>query len=141
MPENLGPGEWLTIQLRKNEDILERSDLQGDLLQNSQHLRLQQKHSSDEIAQLHDHYHTEQTMIRNAMHDGDRLSSEYQELMLELQESQDEEDRKIAMLESEAKDYESRIETENSTLQNTITALDEEIKGLEEVQENNIKGQ
>ena len=88
MSQNLGPGEYLSIQLTVNEYIEAQSDLELQLMQNSQHLRLKQKNSSSQISQLQEQFTEEQTLIRNKMRGSERLSDEYYNLLQELEESQ-----------------------------------------------------
>ena len=94
-------GEHSTIQLYKAK----KHDLQNQVTFNSLTLRLKQKHSANDINQIHDKYGREETMIRNEMKGlDDKTGNEYLELMAELQELQDEEDRMVTQMEQAAKD-------------------------------------
>ena len=140
MSQNLGPGEYLSIQLTVNEYIEAQSDLELQLMQNSQHLRLKQKHSSNEISQLQQQFTEEQTLIRNEMRGAERLSDEYYNLLAELEESQAQQEMQISDIENEANDYAQKIETENSMLETQIAAIKEDKENLKQTQKNNIQG-
>ena len=66
-------------------------DIDAQMLRNSEDLRLKQKQSSAEVERIHGQYQQEESMVRNEMKGVDKLSDEYEELLTELQELQDEE--------------------------------------------------
>lgn len=129
-------GEHSTIQLYKAK----KHDVQHQVTFNSLTLRLKQKHSANEVSQIHDKYGREETMIRNEIRNlDDKSGNEYLELMAELQELQDEEDRIVTQMEQESKDYESKIELENASLETQLQAIDADLEGLEEMRKENIE--
>lgn len=129
-------GEHSTIQLYKAK----KHDLQNQVTFNSLTLRLKQKHSSNSVSDVHHKYGVEESMIRNEIRGlDDKSGNEYLELMTELQELQDEEDRIVTQMEQESKDYESKIEMENASLETQLQAIDADIEGLEEMRKQNIE--
>lgn len=99
------------------------SDIDAQMLRNSEDLRLKQKQSSAEIEKIHGQYHQEESMVRNEMRETEKVSDEYKELMSELEELQEEEDRLVSAQESQAKDYEEYIEIQNSSLETRREAI------------------
>jgi len=129
-------GEHSTIQLYKAK----KSDLTNQVTFNSLTLRLKQKHSANDVNEIHHKYGREEEMIRNEMKGlDDKTGNEYFELMSELQELKDEEDREVTQAEEASKEYETQIELENASLETQIQAIAADIEGLEEMRKENIE--
>lgn len=129
-------GEHTTIQLYKSK----KHDLQNQVTFNSLTLRLKQKHSANTVEQIHQKYGQEETMIRNEMKGlEDKTGNEYMDLMAELQELQDEEDRIVTEEEQKAKDFESKIEIQNASIETQLQAVTADLEGLEEMRKENIE--
>ena len=98
-------------------------------------------HSSHDIADIQAQYEPEIKQIRNEMrnHSEDKTSSEYFELMSELQELEDERDSKVKQLENEDTDREKMFETQDSQLEDRYNAVKADKEGLEEAQKSDIQ--
>lgn len=129
-------GEHSTIQLYKAK----KADLTNQVTFNSLTLRLKQKHSANDVNEIHHKYGVEEEMIRNEMKGlDDKTGNEYFELMSELQELRDEEDQMVTQAEQASKDYETQIELENAGLETQIQAIAADLEGLEEMRKENIE--
>jgi len=107
-------------------------DIDAELIDLSEDLRLKQKESASEIDNIRASFTLEEELIRNKMSDSDKVGNEYKELMNELAEMQDERDRKISKVESEAKDYESFIDIQKTNLETQRQAIDADLQGMKE---------
>lgn len=129
-------GPWSSIQLYKAK----RSDLQAQLLKNSTTLSLKQKHSSNDIQKIHEKYDQEEQMVRNEMNSlDDKTGNEYLELLSELEEIKDEDDRECEVAEAAAQEYEQKITVENSSIETQLQAVNADIEGFEEMRKDSIE--
>lgn len=129
-------GDHTSIQLYKAR----KADLDNQRIKNSESVNLRQKHSSNNIIQIHKKYDAEQQLVRNEMHNiDDKTNNEYLELLAELQEIQDMDDRETTTEETAAQDYESKMDLQNSTIEADIQAIDADIEGFEEMRKDSIE--
>lgn len=125
-----------TIQSEK----IYKNDLEAQITNNSQDLRLKQKHSSADSAEVNANYAADAELIRNEMNSlDDKTGAEYEELMAELKELQDDRDRQLTEIEEAATDYQNKIDIENDTLQTQLEAVNADIKGFEEARDQDIE--
>lgn len=119
---------------------LHKNDLEAQITNNSQDLRLKQKHSSADTAEINDNYEADAELIRNEMQGlDDKTGAEYEELMAELKELQDDRDRQLTEVEQASTDYQNKIDIENDTLQTQLEAVNADIKGFEEARDQSIE--
>lgn len=129
-------GSHVSIQLY----IAREHDLQDQITDNSMDLRLTQIHSSANIASIHDDYNREESMIRNEIRSlDDKGGFEYNDLMAELQELMDEEDRAVEEIERQNQDYESGITIENASLETQLQAVQADKEGFQESRKEDIE--
>ena len=132
-----GLTETLTIQTNKAM----ASDWQAQLLKISMRLRLIQKYAADSIAKIHNKYKPQKEAIRNqiANLDSDHTASEYQELITELNELGNQEEREVEKAESEQNDQEAALQLEQDSIQTRLEAINKDTDSLVEMRDSNIK--
>ena len=142
MADNLGPGEYNGTQLAINFFILNQANLEAQLIDNKETLALKQKESATKLAEIHFKYNQEESLIRTEMRSlaDSKLSTEYYNLLAELEELQNEEEMLATATETECKDYETRIQLENDNIETQIQAVQQDKEALEEMQKKNIEG-
>ncbi len=141
MPDKLGPGGYNGTQQAIDIMILEINDLEFQRLQNSESDQYIHKKSSYDIGEIQASYDPEIKLIRNEMRNSDdKTSSEYLELMSELEELEDERDHKIKVVEDATADKEKEFEIENTGIESRLEAIKADKEGLEEAQKSDIQG-
>lgn len=117
-----------------------KNDLEAQLTSNSMTLRLKQKHSASELASIHDEAREKQEFVRNNINSlDDKTGNEYRELMSELESLRDEEDRMAAQLEAESSYYEEWMQTQNTSLETELQAINADLEGMEEMRKQSIE--
>ncbi len=109
-------------QLASNSSIEKISELELQILTNSLELRECQKYTSNEISEINFKFDNEKDMVRNDLKDADKNSSEYTDLLRELEELSDEQDRTVAPKEAEISDKEKDVDEKNAALQAQLEA-------------------
>ena len=115
--------------------------LTNELTDNSMDLRLHQKHSSKEIADIHAQYAPEKERIQNEIEGLDKIEQqdEYQDLMTELKELREEEEAEVQRVEDETKDYETITQTENEMLEVQLEEVKTTTESFKEMLKQNIE--
>ena len=131
-----GLTETITIQANKAT----ASNWQMQLLKISMRLRLIQKYASDKINQIHAKFQPQKDEIRSkiASLDTEHTAREYQELMTELNNLENQEETEVKKVEGEQSDQESAIQLEQDGLQTRLEALQKDTETLESTRESNI---
>lgn len=113
----------------------------NELTDNSMDLRLEQKHSSNEIADIHAHYAPEKERIQNEIAGLDKIEQqdEYQDLMTELKELRDQEEAEVAQIEEDMKDQETAIQAENDILEVQLEEINTTTESFKEMLKQNIE--
>lgn len=115
-------------------------DLEGQLLDNNMALRIANKYSSSEIDNIQFKTDSEEDIIRNEMDAVDDVTSqEYEDLMMELNELKDEEDRQVSKIERESKDYQTEIEQENALVETQLEAARADKDAIEDNLKENVE--
>lgn len=116
--------------LAKLTGIALKNNIEDQMTTNSMELRTKQNASANVVTKLHRKYDVEQEMIQNEMDAcDDKTSDEYKELMAELKDSKEAEDKAVEQEEEKAQDYQNRIDNENAILQDRLTAISEDQEG------------
>ena len=104
-------------------------------------LRLHQKHSSTEIADVHAQYAPEKERIQNEIAGLDKIEQqeEYQNLMTELKELREEEEAEVQQIEDETNDYETIVQTENEMLEVQLEEVNTTTESFQEMLKQNIE--
>ena len=140
MADTLGPGSYNSSQLAIDLMILEMNDIELQRLQNSTTEQLLHKHASFDIAELQAQYDPEIKLIRNEMRSSDdKTSGEYFALMTELEELEDERDRKITDIENQDNDREKLFEQQDTMIETQYNAVKADKEGLEDAQKSDIE--
>lgn len=115
--------------------------LTNELTDNSMDLRLDQKHSSNEVTKIRSEYAPEKERIRNEIKELDKAENpnEYQELLGELNDLKEEEEAKIAKVEDELKEKETQIQSENETLEVQLEDVQTQTESFKEMLKQNIE--
>ena len=115
--------------------------LQAEITDNSMDLRLHQKHSSTEIADVHAQYAPEKERIQNEIAGLDKIEQqeEYQNLMTELKELREEEEAEVQQIEDETNDYETIVQTENEMLEVQLEEVNTTTESFQEMLKQNIE--
>ena len=102
----------------------QRQSIENQMTDNSMESRLKHKYSDNVVTRIHRQYDEEQSMIQNQMDAiDDKTSDEYKELMAELKDSKEEEDKAVEREENKATEYQDRIERENAVLEDRLSAI------------------
>ena len=115
--------------------------LTNELTDNSMDLRLLQKHTSNEIAQIRQQYKPEKDRINNKIEGLDKIEQqeEYQDLLTELRELKEEEEEKIATVEEKLSDQETEFQTENELLEVQLEDINTQTESFKEMLKQNIE--
>ncbi len=121
--------------------IAAENDIELQLNLNSQIKINQMNKSSDDVSKIHDKYGAEEEYIRNQMDlvSSDKTSSEYQQLMSELNALEQEEDEKVEQIEKKQSIAESKIDQENSLLETRYEAMKNDRQGFEDARTKDIE--
>ena len=108
-----------SLRSTKNTLILEKNDIEAKITDNSQRIRDNSRRGSNETSMIHFDYDQEKAAIQNEIDslDDDKTSDEYADLMDELKELDDKEEREVKVSEEETTDFETTIQLENDTLE------------------------
>ncbi len=102
----------------------QRQSIENQMTDNSMESRLKHKYSDNVVTRIHRQYDEEQSMIQNQMDAiDDKTSDEYKELMAELKDSKEEEDKAVEREENKATEYQDRIDRENAVLEDRLSAI------------------
>ncbi len=117
------------------------NEIETQMTKNSMAIRLRQKQSSSKISEIHAKYDVEKERIRNEINslDDDASSDEYQDLMSELNDIKDAEEREVEVEENAANDYETGVQLENDNLSTRLEALKADNESLKEMHQQNIE--
>jgi len=115
--------------------------LTNELTDNSMDLQLKQKHSSNDIDAIRSHYAPEKERINNEIKELDKTEQhdEYQDLITELKELKDEEEREIEQIEEETNDYETKIQLENEQLEVQIEEINSSTETFKEMLKESVE--
>ena len=69
----------------------------------------------------------------------DKVSSEYLELMADLNELKEKESKEVERQEEESTDYQNHIEQENATLESQLKAINADKEALKETLKSNVE--
>ncbi len=115
-------------------------DIEAQMTNNTMDLRLKQKHSAQMIDQINFKYEQEKDLVRNEMDKNpDKVSSEYLELMADLNELKEKESKEVERQEEESTDYQNHIEQENATLESQLKAINADKEALKETLKSNVE--
>ena len=115
-------------------------DIEAQMTNNTMDLRLKQKHSAQMIDQINFKYEQEKDLVRNEMDKNpDKVSSEYLELMSDLNELKEKESKEVERQEEESTDYQNHIEQENATLESQLKAINADKEALKETLKSNVE--
>ena len=117
------------------------SDMELQILKNQESIRLRQKQSSSKISEIHAKYDVEKERIRSEINslDEDVSSDEYQDLMAELNEIKDAEEREVETEENESSDFETELQVQNDNITSRLEALKADNESLKEMHQQNIE--
>ncbi len=117
--------------------------LTNEITDNSMDLRLHQKRSSKEIADIHAQYAPEKERIQNEIEGLDKIEQqdEYQNLMTELKDLREEEEAAVKQVEDETKDYETIVQTENEMLEVQLEEVNTSTESFKEMLKQNIENE
>ena len=102
----------------------QRQSIENQMTDNSMESRLKHKYSDNVVTRIHRQYDEEQSMIQNQMDAiDDKTSDEYKELMAELKDSKEEEDKAVEREENKATEYQDRIDRENAVLEDRLSTI------------------
>ena len=118
-----------------------KNDITNQMTDNTQDLRLKQKHSAAEISDIHQKFSSEEDLVRAKIDslEGVNAENEYESLMAELKDLQDDEDREVEAAENMASVYENGIQLENDQLQSQLEAIVQDREGIEENLKENVE--
>ena len=108
-----------SLRLTVDTYISIEETLTNQLTDNSQDLRLTQKHVSSETDQVRAEYAVEEDRIRNEIEGLDKIAqkNEYQDLLGELNDLKEEKESKIESLENQTNDDETKVQSENEIIE------------------------
>lgn len=130
----------LLQSLAKLLGIAQTNDIQNQMTDNSMELRLKHKTFANETTKIHRKYDEEQSMIQNQMDSiDDKTSDEYKELMSELKDSKDAEDKAVEQVEIKSTEYQDRVDRENAVLTDRLTAITENQEAWDSARKDNIE--
>lgn len=113
--------------------------LTNQMTDNSMDLRIRQKYASDEISQINEKYDAEKDLVRNELANTDNMSAEFDLLMAELNDIEENRDREVKAVEEEINDYETHIQLENDGISTRKQACEANIESFEQALDDNIK--
>ena len=115
--------------------------LTNELTDNSMDLRLVQKHSSNEIAEIRQQYKPEKDRINNQIDSMDKVEQqeEYQDLLTELRELKEAEEQEVAKIEEKLSDQETLMQTENELLEVQLEDINAQTESFKEMLKENIE--
>ena len=115
--------------------------LTNQITDNSESLRLQQKHASNDVQKIRDNYAPEKERIRNEIASLDKIeqNDEYQDLMSELNDLKEDEEAEIATVEEAINDKETKVQFENETLEVQLEDINAQTESFEEMLKQNIE--
>ena len=115
-------------------------DIEAQMTNNTMDLRLKQKHSAQMIDQINFKYEQEKDLVRNEMDQNpDKVSSEYLELMADLNELKEKESKEVERQEEESTEYQNHIEQENATLESQLKSINADKEALKETLKSNVE--
>ena len=128
-----------TITIETNKALA--SEWEGQLLKLSMQRRLLQKYSANEIEAIHNKYAPLKEEVKNKMDslDKEHITSEYQELMTELNELTNKEDQEVEQAEQRVNDREGELQLEQSNLESRLEAVKKDTESEEEMRKQNIE--
>ena len=128
-----------TISIEANKAFI--SDWEGQLLKLTMSHRALQKYSSNEITAIKQKFAPQKEEIRNKIKnlDSQNASTEYQQLMSELNELENQESQAISIKETEASDREEDFKVQQDQLETLIEAAKKDTESMEELRKENIE--
>ncbi len=117
------------------------NELETQMTKNSMSIRLRQKQSASKISDIHAKYDVDKERIRNEINSLDKEAAidEYQDLMSELNDLKDAEDREVEVEENASNDYETGLQLQNDSISTRLEALKADNESLKETHQQNIE--
>ena len=117
------------------------NELETQMTKNSMSIRLRQKQSASKISDIHAKYDVDKERIRNEINSLDKEAAidEYQDLMSELNDLKDAEEREVEVEENASSDYETGLQLENDNISTRLEALKADNESLKETHQQNIE--
>lgn len=109
--------------------------LTNQITDNSEDLRLLQKHSSVDIQNVRNNYAPEKERLQNEINGLDKVEQqdEYQELLTELKDLKEAEQEEIKTLEEKLNDKETGVQLENETLEVQLEEINTQTESFKEM--------
>ena len=128
-----------TLSIENNKALI--NEWEGQLLRLSMQKRLLQKHSSNDITEIHARYAPQKEEIRNKIADlgDDSSSTEYQQLMTELHDLEVKENNEIDYIERQMTEQENDVQAEIDSLESRKEAAEKDTESMEEMRSQNIE--
>ena len=117
------------------------NELETQMTKNSMSIRLRQKQSASKISDIHAKYDVDKERIRNEINSLDKEAAidEYQDLMSELNDLKDAEEREVEVEENASNDYETGLQLQNDSISTRLEALKADNESLKETHQQNIE--
>ena len=131
----------LNAALSENFFIAEKNNLEDQLVDNNTSLQLAHKQESAKIENIRFMGDNEEELVRIEMEGLDTRSEEYEQLLSEINDIRDEEDREIEQIERQSTDFETEIQQENVVIETRLEAINTDLDALGDLKEEHIKEQ
>ena len=130
-----------TLQSTIDLFILEKNDLESNILKLSNTKNLKHKHFSNIISYIRTVFSAEKTAIRSKIQTLDTRESreEYKQLLAELNEISDKEEQQVKTKESEMKDFENSLQLQIDQDQTRLESVKADLQQFKETNASNIK--